>query len=146
MEGNYEDDGYTFTSSNRGTKTFSNIIKFKKNNYSYKVIVYDEDNEDIEGYKTFTVGTVSNDSDVDGFTDSELRTLGAIYEAWPDAVQRLEDRYPRLENSSRRQSMADDIYDEMEKVLEDDENREYEDFMDFYNAFLDRYRYTVSVR
>ena len=146
MEGNYEDDGYTFTSSNNGTKTFSNIIKFNKNNYSYKVIVYDEDNEDIEGYKTFTVGTVSNDSDVDGFTDSELRTLGAIYEAWPDAVQRLEDRYPRLENSSRRQSMADDIYDEMEKVLEDDENREYEDFMDFYNAFLDRYRYTVSVR
>jgi hypothetical protein len=42
--------------------------------------------------------------------------------------------------------MADDIYDEMEKVLEDDNDREYKDFMDFYNAFLDRYRYTVSVR
>lgn len=42
--------------------------------------------------------------------------------------------------------MADKIYEEMEKVLEDDDDREYEDFMDFYNAFLDRYRYTVSVR
>jgi hypothetical protein len=146
MDSDYEDDGYTFTSSNNGTKVFSNFIKFKKNNYSYKVIVYDEDDEDIEGYKTFTVGTVSNDSDVDGFTDSELRTLGAIYEARPDAINRLEDRYPNLEDSSRRQSMADDIYDEMELVLDDDDDREYKDFMDFYNTFLDRYRYTVSVR
>ena len=146
MAGNYEDDGYAFTSSNRGQKTFNNLIKFNKKNYSYKVIVYDENDEDIEGYKIFTVGTVNNDSNVDGFTDSELRTLWSIYEARPDAINRLEDRYSRLENSSRRQSMADDIYDEMEKVLEDDNDREYKDFMDFYNAFLDRYRYTTSIR
>lgn len=75
MAGNYEDDGYAFTSSNRGQKTFNNLIKFNKKNYSYKVIVYDENDEDIEGYKIFTVGTVNNDSNVDGFTDSELRTL-----------------------------------------------------------------------
>lgn|GEM_PF-803995 len=146
MDSNYEDNGYTFTSSNNGTKIFSNLIQFKKNNYSYKVVVYDENDEDIEGYKIFTVGTVSNDSKVDGFTDSELRTLGAIYEARPDAINRLADKYPDLEDSSRRQSMADDIYDEMEKVLDDDNDREYQDFMDFYNAFLDRYRYTISIR
>jgi len=72
--------------------------------------------------------------------------LGAIYEARPDAINRLADKYPDLEDSSRWQSMADDIYDEMEKVLDDDNDREYQDFMDFYNAFLDRYRYTVSIR
>jgi len=65
MDADYEDDGYTFISSNNGTKIFSNLIQFKKNNYSYKVVVYDENDEDIEGYKIFTVGTVSNDSEVD---------------------------------------------------------------------------------
>lgn len=56
------DNGYTFTSSNDGQKIFSNLIRFKKNNYSYKVIAYDEDDEDIEGYKIFTVGSTNNDT------------------------------------------------------------------------------------
>jgi hypothetical protein len=42
---NYDDNGYTFTSSNAGQKTFTNLIRFKTNNYSYKVLVYDEDEE-----------------------------------------------------------------------------------------------------
>ena len=50
------DNGYTFTSSNDGQKIFNNLIRFKKNNYSYKVVVSDEDDDSIEGYKTFTVG------------------------------------------------------------------------------------------
>ena len=48
MVSTYEDNGYTFTSSNNGLKTFSNLIKFNRNNYSYKVIVYDEDDETIQ--------------------------------------------------------------------------------------------------
>ena len=55
------DNGYTFTSSNDGQKVFNNLIRFKKNNYSYKVVVSDEDDEDIEGYKTFTVGSYDGD-------------------------------------------------------------------------------------
>lgn len=145
MAGSYEEDGYTFTSSNKGEKTFSNLIKFNKNNYSYKVVVYDSEDE-FEGYKTFTVGSVSNDSNVDGFTSSELRTVQAIYDARPDAINRLVDKYPRLESSTRRNSMADDIYEQLGKVIDDDNDREYSDFMDFYNAFLERYRYTLSIR
>ena len=56
IDNDYE-DGYTFTSSNRGQKTLSNFIRFKKDDYSYKVVVTDEDDSDIEGYKIFTVGS-----------------------------------------------------------------------------------------
>jgi len=41
-------NGYTFTSSNRGQKTLSNFIRFKKDNLEYKVVVTDEDDNDIE--------------------------------------------------------------------------------------------------
>jgi hypothetical protein len=115
MVSTYENNGYTFTSSNNGQKTFSNIIKFKKNNYSYKVLVYDEDDEDIEGYKIFTVGSVSSSSssNVDGFTSSELNTVEGIYDARNDMIDNLKSRYTNLRNSSRRNTMSDDLYDEM---------------------------------
>ena len=48
MSSSYEDNGYKFTSSNAGQKTFSNFIQFKKNNYSYKVVVYDQDYDNIQ--------------------------------------------------------------------------------------------------
>lgn len=146
MEGNYEDDGYTFTSSNNGTKTFSNIIKFKRNNYSYKVVVYDEDDE-FEGYKVFTIGSISGgDSDVDGFTASQLRTVESILEARPNVIDRMESQYSRLRNSSRRQNMSDDLEQDMEDIVDDKSSRTYEDFAAFYEGFLERYRYTVSIR
>ncbi len=63
---NYENNGYTFTSSNNGQKTFSNFIRFKKNNYSYKVVVTDENGGNIQGYKIFTVGSSSN-NDICGY-------------------------------------------------------------------------------
>ncbi len=147
MDSDYEDDGYTFTSSNNGQKTFSNIIQFKKNNYSYKVLVYDEDDEDIEGYKIFTVGSVSSSSsDVDGFTSSELNTVEGIYDARNDMIDKLKSRYSNLRNSSRRNTMSDDLYDEMELILDDDNDRIYDDFDEFNAAWLDRYRYTISIR
>ncbi|MFA6256639.1 MAG: hypothetical protein WC606_05715, partial [Candidatus Absconditabacterales bacterium] len=63
-------DGYDFTSSNDGQKTFINFIKFKKNNYDYKVRVYDENDTSIYKEITFTVGSTSSSSsngDLDNF-------------------------------------------------------------------------------
>jgi lipopolysaccharide export LptBFGC system permease protein LptF len=42
------DNGYTFSSSNDGQKTLNNFIRFKKDDYSYKIVVTDEDNDDTE--------------------------------------------------------------------------------------------------
>lgn len=64
----YEDDGYTFRTSNYGEITISDFIRFKRENYEYKVIVKDSDHSSTQGYKIFTVGSVSNDSsDTDNF-------------------------------------------------------------------------------
>lgn len=56
IDEDYE-DGYTFTSSNDGQKTLTDFIRFKKDDYEYKVVATDEDDEDVEGYKIFDVGT-----------------------------------------------------------------------------------------
>ena len=113
------------------------------------MLVYDEDYEDIQGYKIFTVGNVntsSSNSSVDGFTISELNTVESIYDARNNMINNLEKTYPRLINNSRRQNMSDDLYDEMGLVLDDDNDRMYSDFDEFYDAFLEWYRYTVSIK
>lgn len=110
------------------------------------MLAYDEDDESIEGYKTFDVGTTSSSSSVDGFTTSQLNTVQAIYDARPNMIDNLESAYSKLRSNTRRQTMSDDLYDEMELIIDDDNDRIYSDFNEFYNAFLDWYRYTVSVR
>jgi len=140
-------NGYRFTSSNAGQKTFTDIIRFKRNNYSYKVLVYDKDNESVEGYKIFEVGTTnSSSSNVNGFSSSQLNTVQSLYNAWNDMISKMENAYPSLRNNTRRQNMSDDLQNAMQEIINDESTKTYYNFTDFYNAFLDRYRYTVSVR
>ncbi|MDR0369005.1 MAG: hypothetical protein LBH96_00230, partial [Candidatus Peribacteria bacterium] len=54
------DDGYKFTSSDRGTVTFNSFIKFKKSGY-YRLYV--EDDNGNENYIQFNVDTSSSSSD-----------------------------------------------------------------------------------
>jgi hypothetical protein len=141
-------NGYTFTSSNAGQKTLTDLIRFKRNNYSYKVLVYDEADENIEGYKTFEVGTTSNSSSssVNGFSSSQLNTVQNIYNSRDDMVNNLENNYSKLRSNSRRKTMSDDLKIAMKEIIDDKSNKRYDNFADFYAAFLDRYRYTISVR
>ncbi|MEI8091699.1 MAG: hypothetical protein WCG98_05785 [bacterium] len=70
IKSTYE-DGYDFTSSNHGQKTLTDFIKFKRNNYSYKVRVYDENDTSIYKEITYTIGSVNNDNnngDLDNFS------------------------------------------------------------------------------
>lgn len=66
-------NGYDFTSSNNGTKTFTNFIKFNRNNYEYKVSVYDENDTSIYKEITFNVGS-SNNNNSNGDLDNFLVT------------------------------------------------------------------------
>lgn len=148
MASTYKTNGYTFTAGNAGTKTFTNLIKFKRNNYSYKVLVYDEDADgDFKGEKIFTVGTTNNDdSDVDGFTTSELNTVESIYDSRNSMISSLKSMYPRLKTNTTRQNKSDDLYEEMENILEDKSTKQYDDFDAFSEGRAERYRYTISVR
>ena len=138
-------NGYDFTSSNNGIKTFTNLIKFNKNNYDYKVRVYDENDTSIYKEITYYVGSSSN-SNVDGFTSSELNTVQGIYDARDNLIGDLENQYSRLRNSTRRQTMWDELKVAMQEIIDDDTNKTYDNFDDFYAAWLDRYRYTNSIK
>jgi hypothetical protein len=41
--------------------------------------------------------------------------------------------------------MSDDLYDEMENIVNWDDSV-YDNYDDFYDAFLNRYSYTIRVR
>jgi len=138
-------NGYDFTSSNNGIKTFTNLIKFNRNNYDYKVRVYDENDTSIYREITYYVGS-SNTSNVDGFTSSELNTVQAIYDARDNMISDLENQSSRLRNSTRRQTMWDNLKVAMQEIIDDDTNKTYDNFDDFYTAWLDRYRYTNSIK
>jgi hypothetical protein len=53
---------YTFTSSDRGIHTFSNLVKFRDNSYDYRLVVYDDDDSDIIGYKYFYLNGTDNNN------------------------------------------------------------------------------------
>ena len=61
-------------------------------------------------------------------------------------ISNLENTYSTLRNNTRRHTMSDDLYDAMQEIIDDDDTKTYDNFRDFYAAFLDRYRYTISVR
>ena len=61
-------------------------------------------------------------------------------------INNLENQYPKLNSSSRRHTMSDDLKSAMNEIINDSSTKEYSNFDDFYAAFLDRYRYTISIR
>jgi hypothetical protein len=61
-------------------------------------------------------------------------------------ITELKSDYPILRTHTTRLNMSNDLYDEMEKILNNENTREYYNFDSFYDAFLDRYRYTVDIR
>lgn len=139
-------NGYTFNSSQNGYITISNFIKFNRNDYSYKVVVYDQDDESIFGEQIFTVWETDTTSTTYGFSSSELNTIEAIYDARDNMIANLKASYPTLRTHTTRLNMSDDLYEEMGKIINNENNREYNNFNSFYEGFLDRYRYTVDIR
>ena len=138
-------DGYDFPSANKGVKTFINFIKFKKNNYDYKVRVYDENDSSIYKEISFTVGNTSA-TYVDGFTSSQLATVNNIYDARDAMILKLKNLYGQLRNNISRLHMSDDLKTAMKEIIDDDSEKTYDNFTDFNTAFLSWYTFTVANR
>lgn len=68
-----------------------------------------------------------------------------MYNVWDNLIDQLKAEYDNLDNSNYWQTLSDNLYDEMEKILEDDNDR-YEDYDEFNKAFLTWYRYTINTR
>ena len=137
--------GIPFSSSRNGSYTFSNIIEFKQN-YDYKVVVQDANNSNILGYNIFSVGNSSSASNVAGFSTSQLQTVQNIYNARNNMINNLQNNYPRLSSNNIRQNMSSNLYSAMQQIINNNSIKTYYNFNDFYNAFLDWYKYTVSTR
>jgi hypothetical protein len=139
---------FGFSTSYDGEYTIDSLIRFKQNG-SYKLIVYDEDDTSIDGERTFTVGSSSSSSSsssVDGFTSSELSTVQDIYDARPSMITDLKNNYSKLRNSTTWKNRSDTFYDDMSDILDDIDEREYQDYDDFNDAWVAWYSYTINLR
>lgn len=142
------DDGIRFSSSWYGEHTFYDFIQFKKN-YQFKVVVEDTDDSDVNGYKTFDVGSYNGGnsySSVDGFTTSELSTVQSMYNAWPAMITNLKAQSSKLRNSTTWKNRSDTFYDDMADIINDVSNRTYDTYDEYYAAFLSWYNYTLSIK
>ena len=140
-------DGYDFTSSDDGDVNLTDFVRFKKNNYSYKVRVYDESDASIYKEITFTVGSVSNNSStVDGFTSTELSNVRSIYNSRNNMINELEDNYSKLRNSTTWKNRSDTFYDDMQDILDDANNKTYDTYDEFLAGWSSWYSYTINLR
>ena len=150
MASNYSSYGSSFSSYDNGIANLNNFIEFKNSSYDYKVRVYDSNNSSIYKEIIFYVNgnnnNNNNNSNINGFTSSELTTVEGIYNGRDDMMSSLKSTYSRLNNNAGRQTMSNNLKTAMQEIIDNDSNKAYDNFADFYTAFLDWYRYTISIR
>ncbi|HBB04272.1 TPA: hypothetical protein DCZ39_05270 [Patescibacteria group bacterium] len=61
-------------------------------------------------------------------------------------INDLKNRYSILKTNAKRQNMSDNIKYSAQEIINNNSTKKYDNFTDFYAAFLDWYRYTISVR
>ena len=61
-------------------------------------------------------------------------------------ISNLKSDYPNLRNSSRWINMSNDLKTAMKEIINNYSNKTYDNFYDFNDAFIDWYKYTVSIR
>ena len=135
-------NGYDFSSSDYGLVTLSNLIKFKKNNYDYKMRVYDDNDSSIYKELTFTVG---NTSTSDEFTTSQILQIKTMYNMRPTLVTNLRQKYPSLKTNTLWQNQASALYIQMSAIIHWSLSI-YANYDDFLQGFRDWYVYTLQVR
>ncbi|MDR0282484.1 MAG: hypothetical protein LBI53_04185 [Candidatus Peribacteria bacterium] len=135
-------NGYKFTSSDKGEKTFNSFIRFNKSGY-YRLYVKDDNRN--ENYVQFNVGGTSNnngESNVKGFTVKELDKVTKVHKIWRDVITELKKGSKALKNDSYWTRLSDNFYDNMGDVINDRKNREFSNYRDFLDAFNVRFKYT----
>ena len=131
---------FNMNSSDRWEKTIQNAFKFAKKWY-YRITVKDEDwNED---YVDFNVAASS--SYVDWFTAAEYEMLERIYNVWPTLIYQLKAENPILKNNTTWINMSNTFYNNIKDVIDDKDNREFQDYDDFYAAFEKRLNKTTAL-
>ena len=134
-------NGYDFSSSDDWSVTLNDFIKFRQK-FEYKVVVEDSNDANLNGYTVFNLR--NQNSDVDGFTASQLDTVTKIYNARNRMISSLKSEYSRLRTNNTWINMSDDFYENMKDVINNKTNREFDDYSDYLDTFRDRYEYTID--
>jgi len=136
---------YSFSWSDYGTVTLQNLVEFR-NNGTYRLVVEDSWNN-IVGYATFTVWGSNNNYNPynPGFTNSQINQIQSIYTIWPIFIDKLKNDYPILRNHSTWNNQQAALYQQMHNVL-NNYSSIYNNYDAFFNAFRDRYIYTLQIR
>lgn len=104
----------------------------------------DANDADINGYALFDLR--NQDSDVNGFSVTELEALTKIYNTRNRMISNLKSDYPRLKTNNTWIDMSDELYDNMKDVVNDASNKQFSDYSEYLDAFKDRYQYTIDHR
>jgi hypothetical protein len=132
------------TSSDRGEITLNSLVKFRKNGY-YRIYVEDTDGN--ESYIQFSVGTAGNnddESDVSGFSKTQLEKVKSTYKEWNSMIAQMQRENPSLKKDSYWIKLSDNFYDDLKDVINNKKNRDFDDYDDFQKAFDDWYKYTMQ--
>ena len=137
------DNGYyKMTSSDKGEVTLKSLVKFKKKWY-YRIYVEDTDGN--ENYIQFSVGVSDDDDDdeVDWFSTKELSKLKDTYDKWNSMIAQMQAKYPHLKKDTYWIKLSDNLYNDMEDVIDNKKSRDFDNYDDFQEAFNDWYEYTM---
>lgn len=135
---------YKMTSSDRGNITLNSLVKFRKDWY-YRIYVEDTDGN--ESYIQFSVWDVNDDddeSDVDGYTSTQLDKVKKVYKEWNSMIAQMQRQYPSLKKDSYWLRISDNFYDDMKDVINNKKSRNFDDYDDFQKAFDEWYKYTMQ--
>ncbi len=143
LDDDYDDFEIDFKSSWDWEVELDKFIKFKKE-YEFKVVFEDEDDDDVTWYFTVDVGADA-DSNVDWFNNSEYRQVENLYNAWDYLIDALEKENSSLKRNTTWQKQTDELYENIEDVVDDERNREFDDYDDFYDDFIAWYNYTLRL-
>ena len=140
-----------FYRSDYGRKYLTNFIRFR-NNGQYKVIFTDRSDSSITDSIELSVGgsyydnTWRQNNTNYNYTNAEYDKLRAVYNIWQGVISTLKRDYPRLRNSSFRQSESDRFYNNMRAVINGERNPAFDSWNRFYQGFMDWFSLTLRTR
>lgn len=146
---NYSLDRSTINIDNNdnGKIEINRLLKFKEGG-EYRIKIYDENHFTKYGYISFNIWSEdeNNESDTAWFSNKEYDQIKAIYNIWPNIINQLKWDYYKLRYSNDWEKESDRFYEDMNDVLTDSSNRDFDNYDDFFDTFLDRYTLTIETR
>jgi len=136
---------YSRYTASYGNVTLNDLVRFTTDEGEFRLKVYDKNNSSVYEYIEFDLDNTYS-SNIDGFSDKEYDQLKAIYKIRPGIIDQLEKDYRKLRYSTEREKESDDFYNNMAEIVNNDNQKTFKNYDDFFDTFLNRYSLTIETR